>query len=127
MKNNKVLENYKAKQEEWKDKIRKKGNHWYSWLWYLVAFPFVWLFYNIRDWRTAVIFVITFLVVSSEVWAMYLLYFITKNAWFLGIGSACWVFWLGPGTPFLPLCIGITIGIKSIFNKINKRNKDDEK
>lgn len=49
MKSNKVLEDYKAKQEEWKNKIRKNGNHWYSWLWYLVAFPFVWLFYNIRD------------------------------------------------------------------------------
>ena len=80
---------------------------------------------NIRDWRTAIIFVATVIVVSSEVWVMYLLYLITGNEWYLGIGSACWLFWLGPGTPFMVICIGITMGIKALINKIRGKTQGD--
>jgi hypothetical protein len=52
---------------------------------------------------------------SCEVWIPYLLGFITQNAWWYSVGSACWLFWLGPGTPFIPLCIAITLGLKKIF------------
>lgn len=88
------------------------------WLWYFISFPFSWVWVNIRDWKTAVIFGLTVLIVSSEVWLLYLIYFITGNQWCLGVGSACLVFWLGPGTPFIVLCIGITMGIKALLNKI---------
>lgn len=126
---NKILDSYKNYQLKWKTSIRLKGNHWYSWLWYFIAFPFVWIFYNIRDWRTAVIFVIVFLTVSSEVWVPYLIALI---CWYneplritmLSVASACWLFWLGPGTPFLVICISLTMGIKALFNK---RRKKDEK
>lgn len=64
------------------------------------------------------------LVVSSEVWVCYLIYWLTGNAWFLGIGSACWLFWLGPGTPFTVLCVAITIGIKAILNAITTKKRD---
>lgn len=37
------------------------------------------------------------------------------------IGSACWLFWLGPGTPFMVICIGLTIAIKGLFNKIKEK------
>ena len=80
---------------------------------------------NIRDWRTAIIFVATVIVVSSEVWVMYLLYLITGNEWYLGIGSTCWLFWLGPGTPFMVICIGITMGIKALINKIRGKTQGD--
>lgn len=126
MKKNKISELYEKKQKEWKDKIRSKPTKWirfWSWVWYLIAFPFVWLFYNIRDWRSAVIFVIVFLFVSSEVWIPYLLGIIfwtnegVRIAMF-SFGSACWLFWLGPGTPFMVICISLTIGIKAILNKL---------
>lgn len=120
---------YKKSQEDKKAKIRLEPNRFkrfWKWVWFLLSFPFIWIWVNIRDWRTAIIFIIVFLIVSSEVWLMYLLYFITGNAWFLGIGSACWIFWLGPGTPFLPLCIGITIGIKAFFNKIKERRHEKQ-
>lgn len=67
----KLEEQYKKKQLEWKTHIKLESNkfkRFWKWVWYLIAFPFVWLFYNIRDWRTAIIFVIVFLIVSSEVW-----------------------------------------------------------
>lgn len=94
-------------------------------IWGWIKSPFIWMWKNLRDWRTAVIFAIVFVVVSSEVWVPYVLgfIFVDARAYLWGIGSACWIFWLGPGTPFLPLCMGITVGIKAIFNKIKeKRN-----
>ena len=120
---------YNEQAERRKNKIREEPNkfkRFWKWVWYLIAFPFVWLFWNIRDFRTAIIFIIVFIVVSIEVWLPYLLgYIFYNNETFritmFSIGSACWLFWLGPGTPFMVICIGITIGIKALFNKI--RNK----
>ena len=80
------------------------------------------LFNSLKDKTNIIIFIIVFLVLSSEVWVMYLLYFITNNVWFLGIGSACWAFWLAPFTPFLPLCIAITFGVRKLYNKLTKRS-----
>lgn len=80
------------------------------------------LFNSLKDKTNIIIFIIVFLVLSSEVWVMYLLYFITNNAWFLGIGSACWAFWLAPFTPFLTLCIAITFGVRKLYNKLTERS-----
>ena len=52
-----IKEQYDAKQAEWKAKIKaepKKGKRFWKWVWYWIAFPWVWLFYNIRDWRSAI-------------------------------------------------------------------------
>ena len=84
------------------------------------------IFIQLKDRTNILIFVLTFLVLSSEVWIMYLLYFITRNAWFLGIGSACWGFWLAPFTPFVPLCLGITIAIRKVYDKIRGKKQDSK-
>lgn len=126
-----ILANYKLHQLRWKTHIRmepRKSRRFWMWIWYFIAFPWVWIFYNIRDWHTALIFVIVCAAVSSEVWVPYLLALIFWNnePWRIGLlsfGSACWIFWAGPGTPFLVICITITIGIKSLFNRHSeKRN-----
>lgn len=87
---------------------------------------FKWIFEQLKDKKNLIIFAIVTVILSSEVWIMYLLYFITGNAWFLGIGSACWAFWLAPATPFLPLCIAITIGIRKLLDK-KAKNKTQSK
>ena len=129
---NEIEDKFKQDQQAWKDRIKAEPNkfkRFWKWVWYLIAFPFVWIWVNIRDWRTALIFVIVFLLVSSEVWVPYLIGAIFWNneplrISMFSVGSACWLFWLGPGTPFLVICIGITIGVKGIFNKIkDHRNK----
>lgn len=121
---------YKKKQLAWKAHIRMKPNKWqrfWSWVWYLIAFPFVWLFYNIRDWRTFVIFVLVVVVVSIEIWLPLLLAFITWGSDFskimLGVAGTCELFWLGPGTPFILICTFLTIAIKGMFNKIKRKQK----
>lgn len=93
-------------------------------VWHYVSFPFVWIWNNLKDWRTFLIFFIVCATISCEVWVPYLLGVITWgtefSAWCFGIGSTLWAWWLLPGTPFLPLCIVITIGIKGLLNKIKK-------
>lgn len=115
---------YKAKQEEEKAKIRQEQNkfkRFWKWVWYLISFPFKWIWVNIRDWRTALIFAIVVLVVGSEVWVPLLLGTIFGNKWLLGVAATCELFWLGPGTPFMVICIVITIAIKGVFNKIKEK------
>lgn len=66
-------------------------------------------------------------ILSCEVWIPYLLALITNNKWWWGVGSACWIFWAGPGTPFTAIAIGITLGIKKLYLKIkNKKNKKEK-
>lgn len=132
MKSFKELEvEFKEKQSLEKQKIKEvpnKAKRMLCWALYLCVFPFKWLWVNIRDYRTAIIFVIVFIVVSSEVWVPYLIGVICwanepVRILMFSVGSACWLFWLGPGTPFLVICIGLTIGVKALFNKIKYRRK----
>lgn len=86
---------------------------------------FVWLFKQLKDKKNIIIFIITVLALSSEVWFSFLMAVLTKNKWWWGIGSACWAFWLAPFTPFIPLCIAITVGVRKILDKITeKKNKN---
>ena len=130
-----ILKEAKRKEHEYhllritrKNFIKNSPHHFFKLLWFYITYPFIWIWRNIKDWRTFLIFFIVFLIVSIEVWLPYLLGVITWGSDFskamFAFGSACWLFWLGPGTPFLSLCIVITIGIKSIFNKIRFRNID---
>ena len=96
-----------------------KTKRFFRLLLHYITFPFIWIWHNLRDWKTLVIFIIVCLVVSSEVWVFYLIGLITWgtsfSSWCFGIGTFLWGWWLLPGTPFIPLCIGITLGIKAIF------------
>ena len=127
----KELENYyKKRQLAWKAHIKMKPTKWkrfWARIWYLIAFPWVWLFYNIRDWRSLICIFISFLLWSASVWLFYLLGFIfyynepLRNTMF-GIGSAVWIWWVSPvGSPFILLVTFTSIGLKALFNKINNR------
>ena len=127
---------YKHKQLIWKTSIRFKPTKWkrfWGWVWYLIAFPWVWLFYNIRDWRSLICILISFLLWSSSVWLFYLLGFIfyyneTVRTTMFSIGSAVWIWWASPvGSPFILLVTFTSIGIKALFNKIKSREKKSHK
>ena len=129
-------QNYKRKQLAWKVHIRMKPSKWkrfWSWVWYFLTFAFVWLFYNIRDWRTAIFIIISLLFWSSSVWIWYLLAIISGvntdlAKWFAGIGTAVWIWWASPiGSPFILLVTFTAIGMKALFNKIKSRKKKKDK
>ena len=84
-----------------------------------------WIWQQLKDWKTFVLFLGVCAVISIEVWLPYILGFVTGNKWWFGIGSACWIFWIGPGTPFIPLCIAITLAIKKLFFR-KKDGKDND-
>lgn len=124
---------YERKEKIKKDKIKLEPNKWkrfWKYVFYYTMKPLYWLKDNITDWRTAIIFVISMVLVSSSVWAFYLGALIcgwtTDTAkWLISIGSVVWLWWLGGASPFLLICITITIFIKGIFDKIRfkKYNK----
>ena len=129
-----LIQEYKDADRLEKERIKSKHKgikKFFSWVLYFIVFPFKWCWYNLRDFSTLLIFGIVFLVVSSEVWVPYLLglIFINLRGALWAFGSACWIFWLGPGTPFMVLCISITIVIKGFINKIKfkKSNNNENK
>ena len=79
-----------------------------------------WVWTQLKDRTNLVIFIICFIVLSSEVWLTYILGIIFHNGWLIGVGTVCWAFWLGPFTPFLPICIALTLGVRKIYDKIKK-------
>lgn len=124
---------YKAKSDEAKKAIASEPSRWkrfWKRVWFLISWPFRWLWAECHDWRFLVIFIIVFLALSSEVWVCYILGAVFWGTAFgntmWAVGSACWLFWLGPGTPFMPICIGITIGIKALIDRIKERRKKHE-
>lgn len=72
------------------------------------------------------IFIITFLILSAPIWLFYTLGIIFNNGWLIGIASAYWLFWIGPFTPFIPLCLGITAGVRGIIAKVKHRRDKNE-
>lgn len=136
-----ILKQAKAKDDELKakrkakmDEIKKEPNKWkrmWKFIWHWTTYPFIWIWNNIRDWRTFLIFLIVFLIVSCEVWVPYLLGTITWGSDFsktmMGVGTACLLFWnVVPCTPFLAICITLTIITKSIFNRLRFRKLKDK-
>lgn len=81
-----------------------------------------WIKNECKDWKTFLIFLIVVLIVYSPTWGGYLLYLIFKWKWCLAVATSTMIFWVGPFTPFIPLCIAITFGIKGIMEKWKNEN-----
>lgn len=79
-----------------------------------------------KDRKTLTIFFIVVIVVYAPVWLDYILYFIFKYKLFLVIATACLAFWAGPGTPFFPLCIAITLAIKKMIKRRERKKSERE-
>lgn len=101
--------------------------HFFKWLKTKLVATFKWTWKQLKDKTNLVIYIIVNIVVSSEVWVPYLLALITGNKWWRGIGSACWAFWIGPFTPFTAICIGITVGVRKVYDKLKERRKKRKK
>jgi hypothetical protein len=121
---------YQASLEAEKAAIKLEPSEWARLrkrLWLLARWPWKWLWMACHDWRIALIYCFWMAALSSEVWVMYIVGLCSSDpaskAWCFGIASACWLWWLGPGTPFMPLCIALTIGTKALFDRAKGKNK----
>lgn len=84
-----------------------------------------WVWSECKDWRTLLLFGIVVVLMYTPVWLGYILYFVFKSKWAMGIASTYLVFWAGPFTPYFPLCVAITFGIKKIIEKIKGTKNTD--
>ncbi len=84
---------------------------------------FKWLWDQLKDWRTLIIFAIVLLIMYFPAYGFYILSLVFKNKWLAGAATIYVAFWAGPFTPFFPLCIAITLGIKKIFLKLKEKKK----
>ncbi len=80
-----------------------------------------WIWKECRDWRTLIVFIIVWLILMSPMIVGYILYFVTKNEWHLTYATAWILFWAGPFTPTIPICLAVTFAIKKIKEKRTKK------
>ncbi len=79
-------------------------------------FKSLWL--ELKDWKTLILFILVFLTLSIPIWVGYGLYWIFKIKWCLAMATSYLLFWnIIPGTPFIGICIAITLGIKKLINR----------
>ncbi len=83
-----------------------------------------WLKEECTDWKTLVVFLCVVAVVYMPVWGGYLLYYMFKWNWCLAMASITFTFWVGPFTPFFPICIAITLFLKKIMEQKNIKYKE---
>ena len=93
----------------------------------LVEWPWRWLWMACHDWRMVAIFVLWMAVVGCEVWMPFILGLLSPDpsfkAWMLSIAGTCEAFWLLPLTPFMPICIALTVGTKAVIDRISQRKQ----
>lgn len=120
-----IMENDSAKKEE--RRLARKSRLQKFWQWIKLKAKKLWRYIKseIKDVKTFIIFGIVVAVVYSPVWLCYILYFIFKWKWCFVVASSCLAFWAGPFTPFFPLCIAITLGIKRILRKFFLKKSDE--
>lgn len=96
---------------------------------------FINLWKDLKDWKTLILFLLVCLVIGSPVWVPLVLGIVFKNGWLIGVASAVESFWLMPFTPFIPLCVAVTLAVKKVLNvyvfskipiKKNKNKKSEE-
>lgn len=87
-----------------------------------------WVWSECKDWHTLVLFLVVVFLMYAPVWGGYLLHILFKIKWGSVVATTYLAFWAGPFTPYFPLCIAITLGIKRLFEKRknNYSNKADE-
>ena len=130
MKSKEIDKKYENARKERLAKIKEEPNKWkrfWKYIWFALTYVWVWCWQELRDWRTFLVFVITMLVIGSEVWVPLILGLIFNNTGLLAFAGTMEAFWLLPGTPFIAICIAITIGIKALIDKNKKKKENNEK
>ena len=82
---------------------------------------FRWVWIQIKDTKNLLILAVVLLIMTSPIWVCGTLGLITNRPVLTGIAATYLAFWLGPATPFWPLCIAITLLIRKIINNINEK------
>ena len=94
------------------EKLKKKIINFFKWIWT-----------QIKDWHNLIILLFVVIVFTSPIWLCGILGLIYDSATLLGIAGGYLAFWLGPATPFWPLCIAVTLLIRKGIEKFKKKSE----
>lgn len=97
------------------EKIKKKVINFFKWIWA-----------QLKDWHNLVILLFVFLILTAPIWVCGTIGFIYDSATLLGVAGAYFAFWLGPITPFWPLCITLTLLIRKGIEKFNSKKDENQ-
>ena len=121
----KAFEKYQQDLQKRKDDCKHepdKSKRFWKYVWLVISFPWQWLWMACHDWKLILIYIGWMAIVGSEVWIPFILGICAPEGAFrtsmLSVASAGEAFWLLPLTPFMPLCIALTIGTKAVMNNI---------
>ena len=95
-------------------------------IWHKITEFFGWLWRECRSWQTLLLLAVVCLVVGSPVWVCGLLWLLFHWNWAFVAATALLAFWWLPGTPYFVLCVSITLVIKRIFEKREKKKAIDD-
>ena len=91
----------------------------------LITF-FRWLWSECKDWHTIALLGFVCLALGSPVWVCYLIGFIFDLEWAYVVATVVWGFWMLPGAPFVALSVSITLFIKRMWERAQrKKTKND--
>ena len=92
-------------------------------LWERIKKFLIYIWQECKDKKTIALLLCVMFVMYMPVWGGYLVHALFGWDWGLVVASAYLVFWAGPFTPFIPLCIAITLSLKRLIRKWNERKK----
>jgi len=75
--------------------------------------------------ETLALFFLVVIVLYTPAWGGLFLYAVTGQEWYLAGATSYVLFWAGPFTPFFPLCLAITLGLRRLFLRRASRRSDD--
>ncbi|MCK9236119.1 MAG: hypothetical protein WC225_02130 [Acholeplasmataceae bacterium] len=87
-------------------------------------FLFVWeMIKSMSNVRGVIALFISYMIYQGWAVVFLIVGIITKNAWLIGVGGAVIAFWVGPGTPTIPLVIVTAFFIKRylLFDRSDPR------
>lgn len=85
-----------------------------------------WLLIQVKDWHNLILLII----VAAALFAFCIcfvafgLFFIDGKIHLITAGGIALAFWMGPFTPFWPLCITITLCIRKFLDNVKKNDKN---
>ncbi len=82
-----------------------------------------WLWRECKDWHTLALLAVVCAVLGLPVWLGYLLGFIFGWEWAFVVATAMWAFWMLPGAPFFALSVSITLAIKRVYEKRQRKKR----
>ncbi len=72
---------------------------------------------ELGDIHNLLIFGIVVLVMTIPIWLLYLLGILLECTPLIAVGTVYWAFWMGPMTPFFPLCVAIALGLRKALDR----------